>query len=186
MRRLSLASVCLAMAWTSPALADDALIDVGAGISYLHVSTSALGARSFPVTGITARWLYLDGRGEVGFGGRITGFAPAWGKDTDNLGFDLAVTAQFSGAWKDRKVNILPCGGFSVGFRQLFLDTRSHSRYAISGFGADLELGVHGVMGGRSGFYFRLVGTLEGHLLFPDPGWVGGAGAMLTIGIYMD
>jgi hypothetical protein len=178
-----------AMAWVmapSAASADDALIDGGTSLTYLHISTSGTGGKTLSVMGATARFLYMDGRGEVGMGGKITAFAPAWGDDTDNLGFDLQFTAQFSGRWKGEKAHIMPCGGFSVGFRQLFLDTRVPARYAVSGFGIDLHLGVHGYFGRSGGFYWRLSGLLNGHLLFPDPGWTGGAGVELTIGIYID
>lgn len=192
MRRLVLLAgfALVAMLASSPARADDALLDVGTDLTYMHISTSPHGAKTLPMMGATARFLFVDGRGKVGFGGKFTAFKPAWGEDTDNLGFDLQLTAQFSGRWKDKKAKVLPCGGFGVGFRQLFLDTRDGAgggkAYATSGLGIDLYVGVHGYIGDRGGFYWRFAGILEGHLMFPDPAWTGGVGTELTIGIYMD
>jgi hypothetical protein len=189
MRRRTAWPLALAL-WALPAsaLADDAVIDAGTDVTYLHVSTSPSGAKTMPVTGLTARWLFVDGGGEIAFGGKLTAFKPVWGGDTDNMGFDLSFTAQFSGRWKGEKAHVMPCGGFGLGLRQLFLDVRNRpaGAYAISGVGLDLYLGVHGYFGRRGGLYWRLAGVLESHLLFPAPGWTAGAGAELTIGIYLD
>jgi hypothetical protein len=168
----------------APASADDALIDVGAVQGWLRISP--LGQTTVPTTGIAARWMWVDGHGEVALGGRITAWKPMWGKETDSLGFDLEFNAMFGGRFKGRKAHIMPCGGFAVGLRNMLLSPVDASRHAVSGIGLTLHLGAHGYFGRDSGFYWRLAGFGSAHLLFPDPGWSAGGGVELMLGIYID
>jgi len=176
----SLAAALLAR----PAAGDDGLVDAGAVQSYLVISH--LGKKGTPVTGLAARWMFVDGHGEVGLGGSITAWKPLWGPETDSFGFDLDFNAQFSGSFKEGKAHIMPCGGFAVGLRNMFLEPVESSRLAVSGVGVTLHLGVHGYFGRRSGLYWRLVGFGSAHLHFPEPGWSAGGGAELSLGIYID
>lgn len=178
---LALAAIALAPA---PARADDALIDVGAVQSWMRISP--LGASTVPATGIAARWMWVDGHGEVALGGKVTAWKPLWGEETQSYGLDLEFNAQFGGRFKGGDAHIMPCGGFAVGFRNMSLEPFEASRTALSGIGLTLQLGMHGYFGRRSGFYWRVVGFGSGHLLFPDPGWTAGGGAELTLGIYID
>jgi hypothetical protein len=184
MRRFAMLAAAAAVLASPPARADDALIDVGATQAWLRVSP--LGKTTLPATGLTARWMFVDGHGEVALGGRITAWKPAWGDDQDNFGFDTEFTAMFGGRWKGRKAHIMPCGGFAVGLRNMFLRPVESARLAVSGIGLTLLLGVHGYFGRDAGLYWRLAGFASGHLLFPEPGWTAGGGVELSIGIYID
>jgi hypothetical protein len=185
----------LAAAWTmlvaftaaGPAAADDALIDVGVTQAWLRLSHLP-DAGTVPATGLAARWMFVDGHGEVMIGGRIAGWKPLWGKESelDNLGLDLEMNAQFGGRFRGDAAHVMPFFGFAAGFRSLFLNTQSPNARALSGFGITLMLGVHGYFGRDSGLYWRLAGFGSGHLLFPQPGWTGGGGVELTVGAYLD
>lgn len=186
MRRAALIAALAAALVPATGWADDALIDVGVTQSWLIVSP--MGKDSMPATGVTARWMFVDGHGEVALGGRITAWKPLWGQEdeTDSFGLDAEFNAMFGGRFKGRKAHIMPCGGFGVGFRNMFLRPVESARLAISGVGLTLHLGAHGYFGRRSGFYWRLAGFASGHLLFPDPGWTVGGGLELQLGIYID
>jgi len=196
------APVALAVILASPGvLADDQSIDAGVTQSWIVMGTTGEGTNTksptLPTTGISLRWLFLDGRGEVAMGGRLNVWKPLWKQEKshenvmDNYGVEALFEAQFSGRFKDRKVNIMPCGGMSIGLANFFLDagvldaSRS-GRIALSGLGLDAFFGLHGYFGKRSGFYYRLVGHAKGYLLFPQAGWMGGGGIELTIGVYLD
>ncbi len=183
-RVLPVLALVAAALMPAPARADDALIDVGAVQSWLRISP--LGQTTVPTTGMAARWMWVDGRGEVSLGGRMAAWKPMWGKETDSFGFDLEFNAMFGGRFKGGKAHVMPCGGFGVGFRNMFLSPAEVGRIAVSGLGLNLHLGVHGYFGRNAGFYWRLAGFGSAHLLFPDPGWTAGGGVELTVGIYVD
>jgi len=183
-RVLPALALAAAVLLPAPARADDALIDVGAVQSWLRISP--LGEHTVPATGIAARWMWVDGHGEVAMGGRVTAWKPMWGEQTGSYGLDLEFNAQFGGRFKGEKAHIMPCGGFSAGLRNMLLEPSEAMRIATSGLGLALHLGMHGYFGRRSGLYWRLVGFASAHLLFPDPGWTAGGGVELTLGIYID
>lgn len=170
--------------------ADDALIDVGATQTWILVSPLSVFQpgknTTIPATGITARWMFVDGHGEVSMGGRLSAWKPLWDDHTDSFGIDVQFMAMFGGRFKGRKAHVMPCGGFGIGLRNMLLEGVDRQRLAISGIGLMLHLGVHGYFGRDDGFYWRLAGLANGHLLFPDPGWTVGGGVELTIGIYLD
>jgi hypothetical protein len=182
-RPAALLALAAALA-AAPAAADDALIDVGTTLSAMRISL--VSNQTIPATGFSARFMFVDGHGEVALGGRIGGWKPLWGEYQDNMGFDLEFMAMFGGRFKGRKAHIMPCGGFAAGLRNLFLEAKPDGRQVASGLGIRLHLGVHGYFGDDSGFYWRLAGFGAAHLLFPEPGWTAEGGAELTIGIYMD
>jgi hypothetical protein len=184
MRRVAILALLASLLAPGAALADDALIDVGMAQAWMRLSP--LGNRTAWPTGIVARWMFVDGHGEVALGGKLTAWKSFWGEDDGTLGLDLEFNASFGGRFKGHGAHVSPCGGFAVGLRNLLVRRVATASEALSGLGATVELGAHGYFGDDSGFYWRLVGFASAHLLFPDPGWMAGGGVQLTLGIYMD